>query len=368
MSVNIYDSNTGQLQKIAGLLENENIGVPKAGTYTSDNSSNADNIKALDTALVNINQAVSNVVGKVSNNSDAYSDLKAYKTGDLVIYDNMLYACTQDCSAASWLVNSSCFTADTLTNVVSKLHLDVSNVIADGAGAHNAIYRGKNLGTSVTAEQYASIADGTFKDLLIGDYWIINGVTWRIAAFDYWYNIAGDNIDVHHVVIVPDEVLAMCQMNSTNVTTGGYVGSDFYTGANGNTGRATAISAVNSAFGAAHILHYNDYLINAVTDGHPSGHVWRECTVELMNEAMVYGGKFFESMANGTKIYSNYTVSKSQLPLFQHDHSRICNRADWWLRGVVSSVGFASVSDYGNAISLSASHSCGVRPAFAIRA
>jgi hypothetical protein len=260
------------------------------------------------------------------------------------------------------------------TSDISKYGADIkaaiveiaSNVIADGAGAHNAIYRGKFLGTSVTAEQYASIADGTFKDLFIGDYWIINGVTWRIAAFDYWYNIAGDNIDVHHVVIVPDEALATCQMNSTNITTGGYVGSDFYTGANGNTGRATAISAVNNAFGATHILHYNDYLINAVTDGHPSGQVWQECTVELMNEAMVYGGKFFEPMANGTTVYSNYTVSKSQLPLFQHDHSRICNRASWWLRCVVSSAYFAFVGNDGGAYGSVASTSFGVRPVFAI--
>jgi hypothetical protein len=125
---------------------------------------------------------------------------------------------------------------------------------------------------------------------------------------------------------------------------------------------------VNSAFGAAHILHYNDYLINAVTDGHPSGQVWQECTVELMNEPMVYGGKFFEPMANGTTVYSNYTVSKSQLPLFQHDHSRICNRAAWWLRGVVSAAGFALVYGNGRAHASGASTSGGVRPAFAIRA
>jgi hypothetical protein len=87
-----------------------------------------------------------------------------------------------------------------------------------------------------------------------------------------------------------------------------------------------------------------------------------------MNESMVYGGKFFEPMANGTAIYSNYTVSKSQLPLFQHDHSRICNRAYWWLRGVVSAAGFASVVSTGSANASGASDSFGVRPAFAIRA
>ncbi len=236
------------------------------------------------------------------------------------------------------------------------------------AGYHNSIYRGKYLGTSVTADQYAQISAGTFDDLFIGDYWTINGVNWRIAAFDYWYNISGDNISVHHVVIVPDSNLTSCAMNSTNITTGGYVGSDFYTGNNSNTGRATAISAVNTAFGSGHILHYNDYLINAVTDGHPSGQVWQECTIELMNETMVYGSKIFEPMANGSAVYSNYTVSKSQLPLFQHDHSRICNRANWWLRGVVSSAYFAFVGYNGSASYTGASSSFGVRPAFAIRA
>lgn len=137
MSVNIYDPNTGQLQKIAGLFGNENIGIPKAGTYISDVNSNADNIKALDTALVNVNQAVVNVSNKVSNNSDAYSDRKDYKTGDLVIRDNTLHICIQDCSAASWLVNSSCFTVDTLTNVIktalSKEHwTKIAEVNGDG--------------------------------------------------------------------------------------------------------------------------------------------------------------------------------------------------------------------------------------------
>ena len=238
----------------------------------------------------------------------------------------------------------------------------------NNAGFHNSVYRGKYLGTSVTAEQYAAISAGTFDDLFIGDYWTINGVNWRIAAFDYWYNITGDNINVHHVVIVPDTNLTNAKMNNSNITTGAYVGSDFYTGANSNTGRADALAAVNSAFGSGHILTYKEYLNNAVTDGHPSGEVLADCKVELMNEEMVYGCKIFEPMANGTAVYSNYTMSKSQLPLFQHDHSRICNRANWWLRGVVSSLIFACVSSRGSANYSGASSSAGVRPAFAIRA
>ena len=37
------------------------------------------------------------------------------------------------------------------------------------AGFHNSVYRGKYLGSSVTAEQYAQISAGTFDDLFIGD-------------------------------------------------------------------------------------------------------------------------------------------------------------------------------------------------------
>lgn len=44
----------------------------------------------------------------------------------------------------------------------SRTQVIKEDVCADNAGAHNAIYRGENLGTSVTAAQYAAIADGTF--------------------------------------------------------------------------------------------------------------------------------------------------------------------------------------------------------------
>ncbi len=41
------------------------------------------------------------------------------------------------------------------------------------AFAHNSIYRGKNLGSSVTAEQSAATSNGTFTDIYPGDYWLI---------------------------------------------------------------------------------------------------------------------------------------------------------------------------------------------------
>ena len=236
------------------------------------------------------------------------------------------------------------------------------------AAFHNSVYRGKYLGTSVTAEQYAQISAGTFDDLFIGDYWTINGVNWRIAGFDYWLNNGDTACSTHHVVIVPDSALASAKMNNSNITTGAYIGSDYYTGANSNTGKSTANTAINNAFGSAHILSHREYLKNAVTSGYESGGAWYDSTFELMTEQMVYGCKVFGNCLNGSNIPASYTIDNAQLPLFALDHSRICNRGHWWLRDVVSDAHFALVVSFGHCGYYSASNAFGIRPAFGIRA
>lgn len=247
----------------------------------------------------------------------------------------------------------------------------LTHLIPNNAGAHNAIYRGKYLGTAVTDAQYAAISAGTFEDLFIGDYWTIGDVNWRIAAFDYWLHCGDTACETHHVVIVPDTSLAHARMNSTNTTNGGYVGSDFYTGSNSNTGKVTAVSTINSAFGSSHILNHREYLTNAVADGRPTGTDWYDSTVELMNEAMVYGAPFFEPNPNVVQDpWSNcrsYTIDKTQLPLFAHDPSHITNRDPWWLRGVATATRFANVYYTGFCDLTFAGDSLGVRPAFGIK-
>lgn len=254
--------------------------------------------------------------------------------------------------------------AITFANLQSKVNEPVNTKVApllfNNAGAHNAIYRGKNLGTSVTAAQYAAISAGTFEDLYIGDYWVINGVNWRIAAFDYYLNCGDTSCTKHHVVIVPDTCLYNHVMNDTNITTGGYVGSKMYT-----EGLEQAKTTIKAAF-SGHVLSHRVYLTNAVTDGHPSAGAWCDSEVDLMNEQMVYGGAIFMPIANGSTVYTNYRVEKSQLPLFAHEPSRICNRATWWLRDVVTASLFARVATGGSADSYGASNSGGVRPAFCI--
>lgn len=231
----------------------------------------------------------------------------------------------------------------------------------DNAGAHNSIYRGKNLGTTVTEEQWEAISSGTFTDLYIGDYWVIGGVNWRIAAFDYYLNCGDTSFTKHHAVIVPDTCLYSAQMNTTNVTTGAYKGSAMYTA-----NLTQAKSTINSAFGSSHVLSHRIYLSNATSNGRASAGEWTDSTVDLMCEHMVYGSGIFSPVSDGSNVPNNYRVEKGQLPLFALEPSRICNRDTWWLRDVITAASFAFVSSGGLATSNNASNSNGVRPAFCI--
>lgn len=233
--------------------------------------------------------------------------------------------------------------------------------IEDNAATHNMVYRGKALGTSVTSEQWAAIKAGTFKDLYLGDYWSIGGVDYIIAAFNYWLTCGDTACNTNHLLVVPRTNLYTASMNSSNITTGGYVGSEMY-----KTGLAQAKTTINSAFGSAHILNHRQYLVNAVTSGAPTGTDWYDSTVELMNENMVYGSRQFSPMPNGAtdpwNTCRNYTINKSQLPLFHLAPWLICNRNWYWLQDVVSAAAFAAVAGDGLANCGGASGAYGVRP------
>lgn len=235
--------------------------------------------------------------------------------------------------------------------------------LADGAGFHNSVYRGKSLGSAVTDVQWAAISDGTFRDLYIGDYWTIGGINYRIAAFDYYLR-SGDNADLttHHVTLVPDTSMYNQVMNDTDTTNGAYIGSKMYT-----EGLAQAKTTINNAFGSSHILTHRRHLQNAATNGYSTGGAWYDSTVELMTEQNVYGGRIFGNCINGTGWPNLYTTDKSQYPLFAMRPDMISNRQTYWLRDVASASGFCYVGTDGNAAAPLARASFGVRPAFSIK-
>lgn len=249
------------------------------------------------------------------------------------------------------------------THAATKEYVDSHSFsIAANAGAHNSIFRGKYLGTSVTAAQYAAIKAGTFDDLFIGDYWTINGINWRIAAFDYYLGTGSTALATHHAVIVPDTGLAYGVMNDSNVTTGGYIGSKMYT-----TNIATARSKVNSAF-SGHVLSHYFYLSNTVAGGKVTGSTQVQQDVVLMNERNVYGQSIMSSeCSDGSAGTSWYTYDRTQFPLFLLAPEFIQKeRSIYWLRDVVSASDFALVNTNGGAGWSGAGTTFRVRPAFSI--
>lgn len=225
---------------------------------------------------------------------------------------------------------------------------------------HCNVFRGKNLGGGVSSAQKAAIKNGSFDNLYIGDYWTINGVTWRIADMDYFLRCGDTDFTSHHLVIVPDTPLYTGKMNETHTTEGGYVGSLMY-----KSGLDQAKTAIAAAFGDLVTTH-RDILCNAVSNGRQSGGGWFDSTVELMCERMVYGNSVFQPGCDGSFIPYNYTTGKSQFALFRMAPQYISNRQWYWLRDVVSAACFAGVSDRGDATSNDAGNVHGVRPYFVI--
>lgn len=251
--------------------------------------------------------------------------------------------------------------ARTASQARNNLGFTLDNLIPRNAGAHNAIYRGQNLGSAVTAAQWAAIGAGTFDDLYIGDYWEINGIIYYCAGFDYYLGTGDTPCTDHHITMVPAFKLYDHAMNDTNVTTGAYVGSKMRT-----EGLNPAKTTINNAFGSSHILNHRQYLHNATINGYTSEGSWYDSTVELMTEQNVYGCKVFGNCVNGTGFPNSLTVDKSQYPLFAFRPDLISNQHGFWLRDVAFDTNFCNVRGDGVADSNWSNGVFGVRPAFSI--
>lgn len=225
---------------------------------------------------------------------------------------------------------------------------------------HRMVFRGKNLGTTVSEAQKVAIKNGSFDDIWLGDYWVINDVTYRVVDFNYWYNKGDTKLTTPHLVIMPDSGLTTASMNDTSVTTNGYVGSKMYTS------HMTSVKAtVNAAFPSL-VLSHREYLINAVTSGYPSQGAWFDSTVELPNEIMIFGSYINTPSSAGTTDVKRYTNSNTQLALFAVNPSLIPGGNGYWLRDVASATHFTRVDAYGGATSTGAANSYSIRPVFAI--
>ena len=244
----------------------------------------------------------------------------------------------------------------------------------DGAEAHNAMWGGRDITASFNnGTVSANIANGTFRDIFPGDYITkqvtISGktytVNWVIADCDYWINKGDTAVTVHHVAIVPQAPIFDANMNATNTTEGGYMGSRMFK----ETIPACATGIVN-AFGASHILTFRDWLIsgmtaNQISSGLPNltggaqwgASPWVSVQCDLMTEKMVLGAP-----VNSASALDEWCATR-QMSAFRLSENLInYNRQWYWLRNIVSSARFAAVDGYGSAATSFASNSGGVRP------
>ena len=182
------------------------------------------------------------------------------------------------------------------------------------AGFHNSIFRGKNLGTSITAAQWTAIRNGTFDDMFVGDYWTLGGQDYFIAHFDYYFNIPtlktvgfeDSNGDVlptssvhtqpaswgfspHHIVIMPRTRLALSFMN-TEDTKDQLYGTCHYR----LNKRKEFITTMSNYVGAEHLMYWIDIFPRSISTNsygvvYPSGDAEYVCQAELPNFIQLTG-------------------------------------------------------------------------------
>ena len=226
---------------------------------------------------------------------------------------------------------------------------------ASGASRANSFIYEYNLGASFTDEQSDDIRSGRFDKVRPGGYWTINGRKYWAAHADYRLHCGDTELTTHHMLVFPDKSFYSHYMNSSDVTTGAYYGSNMV-----SAGLADALATVKADFGESHVLTYRNLLANAVSNGASSGWSWYYRQIDLMNQAMVYGHVAWAG--NGYDV----GCDKSQIALFQARPDLIANRENWWLRDVRSSTDFCAVNGIGFGSNGNASHVLGVRPAFLI--
>lgn len=258
----------------------------------------------------------------------------------------------------------------------------LSQTIAEN---HNNIFRGDDLfAKGYTIDDICTmIADGSFSDIYIGDYFTLSGsiadvpcfveqtsddntktlvestqtVTYntkfRIAGLDTYLNTGDTAFVQHHAVIVPDNIVGANRMNSTNVTTGGYVGSFMFT---------SVLPVYNTHFDVKlnnHLLSHRELLSNNVTGNQASGWAWADVKINLMSEPEVYGSNLW---GNKYDVGVNYR----QFPLFRIASKYICNRNWCWLNAVAGGNDFVAVTSNGNATRNGAGVALAVYPCFCI--
>lgn len=196
---------------------------------------------------------------------------------------------------------------------------------------HKNVFRGKNLGTRMTADQIARVRDGSFKDLWIGDYWASDGMPWRIVDINYW-NVH-NALTIPHLVVMPDRSLYKQSMYDNDTTS-----SNSFWGSKVWNSIGQCGDFASKVFDLSYIRTHVDSYMSSVAG---SGGAWeryyfKSKTVDaavkfiIPNEVMVYGCRIAVSSPMGSD--GLHEVSSRQLQLFRMGYNPGAQDSDFWLR------------------------------------
>lgn len=234
---------------------------------------------------------------------------------------------------------------------------------------HNMVYRGQNLGATLTDAQHTALSSGNFTDLYLGDYWtktvtILAGtykggdgeevtvaaqtVTLKavIADFDTFYagyasNYAG--INTHHAAVIVTGFNNVV-WNKTNSTAGGYVASLIHKWLVGS-----VLPQMETWFGSAKVLSHQKLLTNAITGDAASGWAWSSQKISLLSENQMYGSKVWGNSKASNGGYEPGEAFK-HLNVFNHiDANLLFGNKNIWLRDIASAEGAAVLDNRGHA-------------------
>lgn len=239
--------------------------------------------------------------------------------------------------------------------------------IYDNAGAHNSVYRGKDLTSYFNSgEMSAAIANGTFTDIFHGDYITKNNIEFEVLDCNYFFGIGdnGNECATNHVVMtVRHSIIKYAQMNNTNTIEGGYLGSDMW---------KTTIPIINesitSIWGSNHILKHREALSNAISAtihsnigndnyGATTSLDWVDVYCNLFNENMLFGNTLC------TSSYLDIHERNTQLAAFRYNKYDVYTSNGYWLSAPSYNERFCIVYDLEQSQEL-ASKSAGVSPYF----
>lgn len=197
-----------------------------------------------------------------------------------------------------------------INNNVYKFEYVWGQINMDGANAQNAKYRGSNLG-AFTEDYAALIHGGGFGSMQVGDTFIQNGHTYKIAGFNYLCG-ADNNPELgNHLIMITDD-MGTYPMNNENTTSGGFVATDMW-----KTRFPQIVKQLQADFGD-HLLTWNEYLTNSndIDTAAANGGQYYQVQASMMNTAMYWGSPGqYSTPANG-KNY-NIGIETKELPIMQ---------------------------------------------------